>query len=70
MAGRGIKICREEQTLFLLGDLYMTRGQAQAKLDQGDVAQESLTVALSIYKIMEDDTAQETLSQELSQLVE
>ena len=70
MAGRGIKICREEQTLFLLGGLYMTRGQAQAKLDQGDVAQESLTVALSIYKIMEDDTAQETLSQELSQLVE
>lgn len=48
----------------------MTRGQAQAKLGQGDVAQESLTVALSIYKIMEDDTAQETLSQELSQLVE
>ena len=38
--------------------------------DEGDVAQESLTVALSIYKIMEDDTAQETLSQELSQLVE
>lgn len=70
MAGRGIKICREEQTLFLLGGLYMTRGQAQAKLGQGDVAQESLTVALSIYKIMEDDTAQETLSQELSQLFE
>jgi HTH-type transcriptional regulator, pleiotropic regulator of extracellular virulence genes len=70
MAGRGIKICREEQTLFLLGSLYMTRGQAQAKLNQSDVARESLMVALSICKIIEDNVAQETVSKELSQLVE
>lgn len=69
IADRGVAICRDEQSLFLLGDFYTTLGRAQAKLGQIDRAKESLAIARSLAQVEEQTNLVASLTDEQAALV-
>lgn len=64
IADRGVAICRDEQSLFLLGDFYTTLGRAQAKLQQIDLARENLSIALALARVEEQTDQVASLTEE------
>jgi tetratricopeptide (TPR) repeat protein len=67
-AERGIKLCRERESLFLLDQLYMYVGRAYIELGDKEKAKENLEVAKSLSIARHGDVMEKSIIKDLEKL--
>lgn len=65
---RGIELCREHDSLFILDELYLIRGKDELALGQKDQAKESLEIARSISLARRQSFVKDEIATELAKL--
>lgn len=67
-AERGIKLCRERESLFLLDQLYMYVGRAYIELGDKEKAKENLEIAKSLSIARHGDVMEKSIVKDLKKL--
>lgn len=67
-AERGIKLCRERESLFLLDQLYMYVGRAYIELGDKEKAKENLEIAKSLSIARHGDVMEKSIVKDLEKL--
>ena len=67
-AQRGIQLCRERDSLFILDQLYLYVGRAYMQLGEREKAKENLEIAKSLSVARHGKLNEESIEKELQQL--
>lgn len=65
---RGIELCREHDSLFILDELYLIRGKDELALGEDKQAKETLEIARSISIARRESFVKDEIAAELKKL--